>query len=347
MRAEALQFLALWLAMAWTPAEGLAADDPPDLCSGDAPRIEMIVHGFEGDEFWQEVRRGVRDAEAAGGLRVCLRFRPEVDTMKGAIEEAIGRRTSTGLIATIPTLSIGDLIQLARERGKFPVVTINSGADLSGPILHVGQNERRAGCLLGAALRELAAPQASAEGATRDPGRSQDNRPELPEKRTDSSAVCIIHERNNDALEQRCDGLAVGLGGRVRKISTTEDNWLDRLVELTTGGDRDNRVNVVVALGPDSSHVILERIKSVGRDKVLGSAKFGVFDLTKEAGEAEGADKINNVVVDQQPYLQGYLSVVFVSLKNAVPIRMVETGPKFREGVRFGDENVCRDRPSP
>ncbi|USJ27561.1 substrate-binding domain-containing protein [Ensifer adhaerens] len=346
MRHETLRSLALCLATTWAPAAGLAADDPPDLCSGNAARVEMIVHGSESDDFWQKVRRGVRDAETAVGLQVCLRFRPDIAMMMVAIEETIEAPTTTGLIATIPTVPISKLIKSAHDKKKIPVVTINSGADLAGPILHVGQNERQAGCLLGAALNGLTAPQASAGGATKHSGHAQDNRSERG-RRTDSSAVCIVHEQNNNALEQRCDGLAVGLGGRVRVLSTSQDDWLDKLAELTTGGDPDSRVNVVVALGPDSSHEILNRMKIVGRDKVLGSAKFGVFDRTEEVDAVEGADKINNVVVDQQPYLQGYLSVVFVSLKNAVPIRMVESGPKFRDGVRFGDENICRDRPSP
>lgn len=336
MRPEAFRHLALCLAAAWAPAAGLAADDPPDLCTGNAPRIEMIVHGSESDEFWQKVTRGVRDAEAAVGLRVCLRFRPDSGMMMKAIDDAIKRpETTTGLIATIPTLPIGELIESARR--KFPVVTINSGAELAGSTLHVGQNERQAGCLLGVALRALAAPQ----------GSSRDNRLELPEKRTDSSAVCIVHEPNNDALEQRCAGLAVGLGGRVRELFTSQDDWLDRLAELATRGDQNSRINVVVALGPASSHEILERIKRVGRHKVLGLAKFGVFDRTEEVDAAETEDKINNVVVDQQPYLQGYLPVVFVSLKDVVPIRMIETGPKFRDGFRLRDENVCLNRSSP
>ena len=75
------------------------------------------------------------------------------------------------------------------------------------------------------------------------------------------------------------------------------------------------------------------RIGGLRLDRLLGSVRLATFDLSPEVLTALKAGQID-FAVDQQPFLQGYLPVVFLA-QNAryglLPAKgtLVPTGPSF------------------
>ena len=136
------------------PAPGANAVRPAPGRGRGAVRIVVVTHGQASSPFWAIVRNGVE--AAARQMDVLVSYRaPDVyslDRMKAMVEEAIAGRPD-GLVVSLPEPGIGPAVRHAVRAG-IPVVTINSGSELSrrlGVLAHVGQPERRAGVAAGLA----------------------------------------------------------------------------------------------------------------------------------------------------------------------------------------------------
>jgi len=205
-------------------------------------------------------------------------------------------------VVSIPDAeALGSSIENAIASG-IPVVSINSGSDVFeelGVAAHVGQPEYESGLAAGKRM--------AAEGV--------------------KQALCINQEVGNVALDLRCDGFAEGLGGNVEVLAVSIDPTEIRnaVASRFMGG---GEIGGVLALGPAASEPVLEGLETSG---VLDTVQFGTFALSPGVLEAIRDGKME-FTIDQQPYLQGYLPVVFLT-QNAkygvTPIGTVETGPLF------------------
>jgi simple sugar transport system substrate-binding protein len=186
----------------------------------------------------------------------------------------------------------------------IPVVTMNSGSDLFkelGAITHVGQDETVAGNGAGEKFK--------AEGKTK--------------------LLCVMQEQSNVGLEARCDGAEETFGGEVVKINTSGDaDPTTSQSEIKAALDADPDIDAVFATGPIGAVLAKDAAAELGRDVMIGAV-----DLSTDLLDAIEAGDIA-FTIDQQQYLQGYLSVVFLYLnvtnQNTVGGGLpVYTGPGF------------------
>jgi simple sugar transport system substrate-binding protein len=258
------------------------------------PHIGVVVHGPADDRFWQVVVRGLTEGAKASGATLEVKHAPGGAEAFAADLDQLLATGINALIVSVPSLLAveGGLAQ-ARAT-DIPFITINSGgqhAAALGALLHVGQREVEAGDRVG---RRLAA-----YGVR--------------------NALCLVHEPANEALLERCRGLAQGLGGVVRTLEIT-DLDPDHAAQALADAVAEAPPEAIVSLGPATSEVAIA---------ARGRARLVLFDL--QTGVLDAIEKGDvDFAVDQQPYLQGYLPVLLLRqhvCTGAVPTADIPTGP--------------------
>ena len=285
--------------------------DPPTTSPGggasDQPhtgpiRIAMITHGDNGG-FWSTVRRGAEDA-AATLSEVTLDYQGsagDVRLQSEMINAAINQGANAIAVSAPDPGAIRGALDRAEAAG-IPIITLNSGAELvqkrEGVITHVGQSEHAAGVKAGEALAEA--------GATK--------------------VLCIVHEQNNTGLQERCAGTAEGLGadGTLIRVQVTGASDPGQTAREIGAAIEANDPDAVLTLDPDIAAAAIREVSE--RNRILAT-----FDLSPAVLDAVTAGQIL-FAVNQQPYLQGYLPVVFLELavrnRNEVGAGgLVATGP--------------------
>ena len=267
-----------------------------------ANNIIVVSHGQANDPFWSVVKNGVEQAGADTGIKVDYRAPETFDmvAMSQLIDEAV-KQEPDGLIVSIPDAdALGPSIERAVAAG-IPVISINSGSDVSkklGALLHVGQDEYDAGKAAGERLAGMGG----------------------------KAGICVNHEVGNVALDLRCQGFSDGFGGKVTVLPTGNDPAeIESKVSAALAADED--IDTVMALGASlAGEPAVTAAKSSGRDVNVAS-----FDLS--AGFLQSVvDGDAAFAIDQQQYLQGYLSVNFMALHakfGLMPGGNVPSGPNL------------------
>ena len=270
--------------------------------------IAVVTHGQASDPFWAVVNTGLR--QAGRELDVTVRYTApdttDMERMRALILEAVRSRPD-GLVVSIPDpRALSGAIRTAVRSG-IPVVSINSGTEVAGRLrvlAHVGQPDRRAGFAAG---RRMAAA-----GVRR--------------------ALCIQHERDNAALAARCAGFADGLrraGGRSSVVYIKLQNATAAQRRIARAAKQDG-VDGMLTLGPGGAEPALEALRE---EFLTAQVKLATFDLSPEVLDAFDAWRVE-FAVDQQPFQQGYLSVLFLAQYARYRLEppgdgLVETGPRF------------------
>ena len=272
----------------------------------DGERFVLVSHAPDSDSWWNTIKNAITLAGEQMGVTVEYRNPPTGDLadMARIIEQAAASNPN-GIIATIADFDVlsGPLSD-AVARG-IPVITINSGTQEQskeiGALLHVGQPEYDAG--FGAGER------AKAAGVT--------------------SFLCVNHYITNPASVERCQGFAdalgVELGSQMIDAGQDPGEILSKVqAYLQTNPD----TNGILTLGPTSAEPTIAALDAAGKS---GAIFFGTFDLSEQIANAIKADVID-FAIDQQPFLQGYLPVVFLtnlSRFGVIPGNSVNSGPGF------------------
>lgn len=269
-------------------------------------RFVLISHAPDSDSWWNTIRNAVREAGEAVNATVEYRNPTTGDLadMARIVEQATASNPD-GIIVTIADYDVLEGPITNAVRRGIPVITINSGTHEQsaalGAKLHIGQPEYDAGFGAGQQAKEA--------GVT--------------------NFVCVNHYITNPASVERCQGYADALGMDLsgRMIDTGDDpTEVQRRVEayLRQNGDIDG----VLTLGPSSAHPTIRALESTRR---AGDVHFATFDLS---GEISNAIKEGTIAfaIDQQPYLQGYMPVVMLSLYSRygiIPSNNMNSGPGF------------------
>jgi len=206
-----------------------------------------------------------------------------------------------GLIISFPDPdALGASVKRAIAAG-IPVITINAGGAQGkeiGTVMHVGQDEYDAGVAAGMALAGMGG----------------------------SNALCVNQEVGNISLDQRCAGFAKGFGGTVNILPTTNDPAeIESKVAAALASD--DSVDTVMALGASTAgEPAVAAAKASGRD-----VKVATFDLS--AGFLKSiVDGDAAFALDQQQYLQGYMSVSVMALQakyGLMPGADIASGPNL------------------
>ena len=251
----------------------------------------VITHASPTSKFWAVVERGVN--QAAEDMRVQVDYQhPEtfdLDAMAKMIDDAVAARPD-GIAVSIPNGDVlGPHIQKAIEAG-IPVVSLNSGSGVAeqlGVLGHFGQSEYTAGNAAG----ERIAMQGAHKG------------------------LCLIQEADNTALQVRCQGFADAMSAanaQATNLVVEEDDPQVVQQKIAEALAQDQTIDAILALGPSVGEPALAAVKA---NNLTERVKLASFDLSPTMLEAvENGEML--FLVDQQPYLQGYLPVMYLTLYN-------------------------------
>ena len=239
-------------------------------------KVALITHAAAGDTFWDIVRKGAEEASAKDNVELLYTSDPEAGRQAQLVQQAIDQKVD-GIAVTLATPdALKDVLKKATDAG-IPIVSLNAGEGVSqalGAFTHFGSNEQLAGEAVGTRL--------AAEGY--------------------KHPVCVIQQQGHVGLEARCAGVKA-------KVPGTEILYVDgkdmtavqstATAKLQASKDAD----VIIGLGAPITLTLLKSVTDAG-----SSAKVASFDLNAELAQ-KIVDGAVLFTVDQQPWLQGYMSV--------------------------------------
>ena len=268
-------------------------------------RIMVVTHGPLSEPFWEEVHQGVLAASNGLGIQVEHLAPTTTDLRSGlgmagtltALFDRVVAEAPDGVILSIPSTAMVDTALDQFHAAGITVMSINSGyetvetiAFAKRPVLHVGQDENAAGEEVATALY--------AAGVRR--------------------GFCINDEAlTNAAKAVRCNAFQtklVELGGTIVTgtyadavatafgtiSSSSQSNALRDLLQNT---DVDGLVTLSAEVAIQASTVIAAEDTTV---------KLATFDATEDVLTLLDAGTLVTAV-DQQPFLQGFLPVLFMT----------------------------------
>lgn len=245
----------------------------------ESPLYCVINHGASDDSFWQAANYRTSQSGLYERNNIRIVSSPDGATQAAAIRQcAADQAVAIGATLAAPA-AVGDALREAAAAGVH-VVTYNSGADSSrgvGAFAHIGIDDRRGGELAGEWLN------------------AQD---------VSGAALCLLHERDNVGLTQRCDGLeSAYTGGGVQRVDISAGT--DELASSLA----DSGAAVLVVLNADNAVAIAAALAQSGRSDItlIGfGASPGVLQPLLTG-------RIKMLVWDQ-PDLQGHIVAHLLSL---------------------------------
>ena len=261
----------------------------------------MITHETPGDTFWDRIKAGAQQAAKDTGSNLKYSSDPDASKQAVLIQNAIDSKVD-GIATTLVTPdALIPTIKKAVAAG-IPVDSFNSGIDYfkqAGSLTHFASNEKLGG--------EEGGKRAAAAGATK--------------------ILCTIQQTGSVALEDRCKGVKDSFPNTENiQVNGADDAAVTSAIQAKL--TQDTSINWIITLGAAQA---LDSIKATAA--AGSSAKIATFDTNPDVAQAVQDGKIQ-FYIDQQPYLQGYLSVLELYLykKNGNIIgggKPVLTGPSF------------------
>ena len=249
---------------------------------GGAITVAVVTHAAPGDAFWDVVKSGAEAAGKQENVKVTYAGDPDPAKQSQLIDNAVAQKVQGIAVSMANPDGLKESIQRAIAAG-VPVITINSGLEKSkefGALTHVGQSEELAGEGAGEKFRSLGA----------------------------KKMLCVIHEAGNIGLESRCSGAKKTFGG-----------GQNLQVDISNVADAQNTIKSALLADPSIDGILtlndgIAKAAVAARKEANSKALIATFDVSSDVTDAVLVGDIA-FAVDQQPYLQGYLPVVFFALK--------------------------------
>ena len=263
--------------------------------------VAMITHEVPGDSFWDLIRKGAQAAADKDNIELRYSNDPEAPNQANLVQSAIDSKVNGIALTLAKPDAMAPAVKAALDAG-IPVVAFNSGFDqfkAMGVQEYFGQDEKLAGVAAGERLNK--------DGAKK--------------------VICVIQEQGHVDLEARCAGVKNTFPG-VEILNVNGKDMPSVESTITAKLQQDPSVDTVLALGAPFALAAVQSVKNAG-----SKAKVATFDTN-----AALVDAIKNGdvqwAVDQQPFLQGYLSVdsLWLYLNNGNVIgggQPTLTGPSF------------------
>jgi simple sugar transport system substrate-binding protein len=262
----------------------------------------MITHESPGDTFWDRIRAGAEQAAKDTGSTLKYSADPDATKQAVLIQGAIDAKVD-GIATTLVTPdSLIPTVKKAVDAG-IPVDSFNSGTDYyqqAGSLVHFASDEKLGGSEAG--------KKAQAAGATK--------------------ILCTIQQTGSVALEDRCAGVKSSFPNTENiQVNGQDDAAVTSAIQAKLAEDKS--INWIITLGAAQGLDAIKASKAAGRDDV----KIGTFDLNADAAKAVQSGDLQ-FCIDQQPYLQGYMSItqLYLYKKNGNVLgggKAVLTGPSF------------------
>jgi simple sugar transport system substrate-binding protein len=275
-------------------------------------RYVLVSHAADSDSWWNTVKNAIRHAGEDYGVQVDYRNPPDGDLsdMARLLEQAAARNY-TGVAYDVADIDVLTK-PVARINAKgINTVTINAGTPEQsrklGAIMHIGLGNYEAG--------KAAGEKAKAAGV--------------------SSFLCINHNATNQAQFERCKGFGDALGLKDIRSSVIDTGVDPTVVAAKVGAYLRNNpgTQAILALGPDAAVASAQVVQRMG---LSGKIFFATFDLLPGITDAIKKGTIN-FAIDQQPYLQGYMSIAALVIAHREntkdPARIIaalKANPKFQ-----------------
>ena len=289
---------------ATTPAPSdTASADTVNVTAGQDVTIAVITHG-DGGVFWSVFQKGAEDAGKALGITVKYQGSNNTGTDQAAmINQAVADGVDGLAVSLADPDAVRDAVKSAVDAG-IPLVTTNSGSNLYkefGAFTHIGQDEFTAGAGAGDKFNEAGA----------------------------KVLLCAKQEQTNTGLDARCDGAKSTFKGTfLTPITTSGDASGKQQADMKAAIDADPTIDAVFGVGPVIAHDSAAAAKELGRTITVGGVDLSP-DILKDIAAGDVL-----FTIDQQQYLQGYISVVALylnvtnqnTLGGGLPIN---TGPGF------------------
>lgn len=242
------------------------------------PRIKvaLITHAVVGDTFWDIVRKGAEQAAAKDNVELLYTSDADAGRQAQLVQQAIDQKVDGIAVTLAKPDAMKDVLAKASSAG-IPVVSLNAGSDASaalGAFTYFGSDEKVAGRTVGAKL---------AQDGYKHP-------------------ICVIQEQGHVGLENRCAGVKEKVpGAEVLYVNGQDMTAVQSTATAKLQATKD--ADVIVGLGAPFTLTLLKSVKDAG-----SSAKVASFDLNAELAQ-KIVDGSVIFTVDQQPWLQGYMSV--------------------------------------
>ncbi|WP_082157412.1 substrate-binding domain-containing protein [Kocuria sp. SM24M-10] len=258
-----------------TEAQG-GGDGGGQVAQTESMKVAMITHAVPGDTFWDRIRAGAEEASAKDNVEFLYASDPEGGRQAQLVQQYIDQGVDGIAVTLAKPDALRDVLQNAEEAG-IPVVSFNAGEqkfEELGAFAHFGSDEQLAGETAGARLKE--------EGI------------EHP--------ICVIQEQGHVGLEARCAGVKEALpqteilyvqGTDMTQVASTATAKLQSSAEA----------DAIVGLAAPTTMTLLGAKADAGSDVAVAS-----FDMNGDLAQAV-VDGDVMFTIDQQPWLQGYLSV--------------------------------------
>jgi simple sugar transport system substrate-binding protein len=239
--------------------------------------VAMITHAAAGDTFWDIIRKGAEAAAAKDNVKLVYSNDENAADQASLVQNAIDQKVDGIAVTLAKPDAMKDVVAKAIKAG-IPVVGFNGGVDDwkdQGLLEYFGQDETIAGEALGNRLND--------QGA--------------------KNAICVIQEQGHVALEARCAGVKKTFKGKTENLYVNGTDMPSVSSTITAKLKQDSSIDQVVTLGAPFALTAAKSVSDAGSE-----AKVATFDLNKDLTAAIEKGDID-FAVDQQPYLQGYLSV--------------------------------------
>lgn len=306
LAAPAVALLILWL-LAACSNQGTSGTTPANSAVGPRITVAMVTHGQSFDPFWGLVKKGAQ--QAASDFNVALRYQSPTTTnpqAQAALITQAAAKKPDAMVVTIPDAPVlAPPIRQVTSAGT-PVVVVNVGDRVYrqvGALTFVGQPDYLAGQEAGRTM--------AAAGVRH--------------------ALCVIHEAQNTALTDRCAGFSRQLsssGGTVQILHVNGAQLHQAQSAVEQALKRNPGINGVLATGIIGFQAAGGALQTLNE---FGKVKLGTFDVSRT-----GLTAVQNgqalFVVDQQPFLQGYLAVQVAAFDvryGQHPFQPIYTGPSL------------------
>ena len=268
-----------------------SAASPSASSNSDGEQLHVYFATFAiGNAFWGLMERGANDAAAQNGVKVTWTQGTDfsVEETVTRMQAAIAAKPDVMVVTDIDPGAFEPLMEQAQSEG-IVVININAASPDANPpyVMYVGADEYLAG---------RAAAQAVLDHATS----------------TISRAACAIQVQGHIALEARCQGYTDVL----EAANVTVDK-----VDVAGGPtDAESKATAYFQANPDAGAIYTLTAGPEAFDPILGVIKgldHEVVMVTNDTSEAAFTAIQNGEVaaaIDQQPYLQGYLPVIWAKL---------------------------------
>jgi simple sugar transport system substrate-binding protein len=269
--------------------------------SGSNLTFQMITHEQPGDTFWDKIRAGAQDAAKAHGITLNYSNNENGPEQATLVQNAIDSKVS-GIAVTLASAdAVVPVAKKAVEAG-IPLVAFNSGIDRyqeTGAKMYFGSDETLAG--------QTAGEKITAEGG--------------------GKALCVIQAQGQIALEDRCKGVKQGFAN-TENLNVNGADLPSVQQTIQSKLTQDPSITHIVTLGSPIASAALGAQAASGN-----AAKLITFDLNQDVAQGIQDGKVE-FAVDQQPYVQGYMSVtmLWMNITNGNDIgggKPVLTGPSL------------------